>query len=203
MGSGDEQDYTQSSSTAKMQEASSEEKQPDEGATLQAELEKKTQEYNILQEKYLRLAAEFENYKRRVQREQLESTKFANEKILKELLVTVDNLERAIQCSREQKTVDALLEGVELTYKHLLDTLAKFGVKQIQSAGQPFDPAQHQAVAQVEVTTLPPNTVVEEYQKGYLLNDRILRPAMVAVSKGSQDQPATSDQHQGEEGAEQ
>lgn len=172
--------------------------------SLEAELAKKTREYNELHEKYLRLAAEFENYKRRVQREQAEHIKFANEKILKELLTTVDNLERAIQCGREQQTIGALLEGVELTYKHLVDTLAKFGVKQIESAGQPFDPSKHQAVAQVETSTIPARTVVEEYQKGYLLNERILRPAMVTVSKEpSEENQASSDQHQGEEGADQ
>ncbi|RMH34615.1 MAG: nucleotide exchange factor GrpE [Nitrospirae bacterium] len=193
-----------SGENAEVQESGTSETQTAE-QSLREELTKKTQEYNELQEKYLRLAAEFENYKRRIQREQVEQIKFANEKILKELLTTVDNLERAIQCGRDQQTVGALLEGVELTYKHLVDTLTKFGVKQIESAGQPFDPSKHQAVAQVEAPSTPPNMVVEEYQKGYLLNERILRPAMVTVSKEPSDknQPSTGDQHQGEEGADQ
>ncbi|MGD9850019.1 MAG: nucleotide exchange factor GrpE [Nitrospirales bacterium] len=135
------------------------------------------------QDKYLRLAAEFENYKRRIQRDLSESTKFANESLLKNLLPVIDNLERAIKCGKDAGMVNAVMEGVELTHKSFLETVEKFGVRQISSAGQPFDPRRHQAVAQVESDTLDSNMVVEEFQKGYFLHDRILRPAMVTVSK--------------------
>lgn len=135
------------------------------------------------QDKYLRLAAEFENYKRRSQRDISESIKFANESLLKNLLPVIDNLERAIQSGKDAGMVNAVMEGVELTHKSFLETVEKLGVRQISSAGQPFDPSRHQAVAQVETDTLKPSTVVEEFQKGYFLHDRILRPAMVTVSK--------------------
>lgn len=143
------------------------------------------EELLAVKEKYLRLAAEFENYKRRMQREQNDSIKFANKSILQSLLPVIDNLELAIKCGKNEGTHSALMEGVELTYKSFLETVGKLGVRQISSAGQPFDPSQHQAVAQIESQAVEPNTVVEEFQKGYFLHDRILRPAMVAVSKAS------------------
>ena len=138
----------------------------EEPAGLQSELAAKIEELKDLNDKYLRLAAEFENYKRRVQREQSETIRFANEKLLKELLPTIDNLERAIQCGREQSEGDGLLQGVELTYKQFLDTLEKLGVRQVTSQGEPFDPAKHQAVGQVESSAVNENHVVDEYQKG-------------------------------------
>ena len=139
------------------------------------------------QDKYLRLAAEFENYKRRSQRDLSESIKFANESLLKNLLPVIDNLERAIKCGKDAGMVNAVMEGVELTHKSFLETVEKLGLRQISSAGQPFDPSRHQAVAQVESDTHDANMVVEEYQKGYFLHDRILRPAMVTVAKEPSD----------------
>jgi molecular chaperone GrpE len=92
-------------------------------------------------------------------------------------------LERALQCAQEQSTnIDALLQGVQLTHKQFIDTLSKFGVTQISSVGEVFDPAKHQAVANVESATIPEQHVLEEYQKGYFLHERILRPAMVTVA---------------------
>jgi molecular chaperone GrpE len=162
---------------------------------LQSELTAKMTELQELNDKHLRLAAEFENYKRRAQRDQSDTVRFANEKLLKDLLPTIDNLERALQCSQEKSDTEGLLQGVELTYKQFLDTLQKLGVKQVTSAGEPFDPAKHQAVGQVESSTVAENCVVDEYQKGYFLQDRILRPAMVTVAKAvSTDGPATPEE---------
>lgn len=147
------------------------------------QLNTKAEEIQVLNDKYLRLAAEFENYKRRSQRDQSDTIRFANEKILKELLPTIDNLERALQCGQEQSSsVDGLLQGVQLTHKQFVDTLSKLGVTQISSIGERFDPAKHQAVANVESSTVPEQHVVDEYQKGYFLHERILRPAMVTVA---------------------
>ena len=143
----------------------------------------KIDEVKTLNDKYLRLAAEFDNYKRRAQRDQSDGIRFANEKIFKDLLPIIDNLERAIQCGSDQTSNEGLLEGVELTYKQFLETLSKFGVRQLSSVGELFDPAMHQAVAQVDSDTAKPNTVVEEFQKGYFLHERILRPTMVTVAK--------------------
>jgi len=146
------------------------------------------EELQIFQDKYMRLAAEFENYKRRAQRDQSDAIRYANESLLKNLLPTIDNLERAIQSGVDAKASGALIEGVQLTHKQFLETVGKLGVRQVSSTGAAFDPNIHQAVAQVESETAEPNTVVEEFQKGYFLHDRILRPAMVTVAKDKSDQ---------------
>ena len=165
----------------------------DEALNPQSELMAKTEELQTLNDRYLRLAAEFENYKRRTQRDQGDTIRFANEKLLKDLLPTVDNLERALQCSRKQADSEGFLEGVELTYKQFLDTLEKLGVSQVASIGEPFDPAKHQAVGQIESSTIAENCIVDEYQKGYFLQDRILRPAMVTVSRAATAEDSVSD----------
>lgn len=160
--------------------------EPTEGSPeLQQALEAKADECKALNEKYLRLAAEFDNYKRLAQRDQRDQIKYGNEQILKELLPVVDNLERAIKSSKGTNSADALTQGVELTLKQLVGALTKFGVTAVESVGQTFDPATQQAVAQVPSDTVPENHVVDEYQKGYLLQDRILRAAMVTVSTGT------------------
>lgn len=172
------------------------------GSSLVDSQEKQAQEeLQIYQDKYMRLAAEFENYKRRAQRDQSDAIRYANESLLKNLLSTLDNLERAIQCGKDAGATGALLEGVELTHKQFLETVGKLGVRQVSSTGSLFDPSMHQAVAQVESETAEPNTVVEEFQKGYFLHDRILRPAMVTVAKEESDQTETiTTQDTGEEG---
>ncbi len=159
------------------------------------------EQVEIFKDKYVRLLAEFENYKRRAQRDQQDSIRFANESLLKNLLPTIDNLERAIQCAKDSGVSGALLEGVELTHKQFLETVGKMGVKQISSAGETFDPTMHQAVAQVEADGSAPNTVVEEFQKGYFLHERILRPAMVTVAKDTSDSTKLSSKEEtGEQG---
>jgi len=150
------------------------------------------EELQIFQDKYMRLAAEFENYKRRAQRDQSDAIRYANESLLKNLLPTIDNLERAIQSGNDAGASGALIEGVQLTHKQFLETVGKLGVRQVSSAGGDFDPNIHQAVAQVESDTAAPNTVVEEFQKGYFLHDRILRPAMVTVAKEKSNQTEPS-----------
>jgi len=165
--------------------------EPNELAGLKQTLAAKTDEAQGLQERYLRLAAEFDNFKKLAQKEQREFSRFANENILKELLPIIDNLERAIQAAKEQnenQNRNGLIQGVELTLKQFLEALTKFGVQPITSVGEPFDPACHQAVARVE-SAAPENSVVEEYQKGYRLHDRILRAAMVTVSTGPAGSP--------------
>ena len=159
------------------------------------------EELQIFQDKYLRLAAEFENYKRRAQRDQSDSIRFGNESLLKNLLPIIDNLERAIQCAKDAGTSGPLLEGVELTHKQFLETVGKVGVRQVSTTGHSFDPAIHQAVTQVESENVEPNTVIEEFQKGYLLHDRILRPAMVSVAKEKSEltEPGSTEES-GEEG---
>jgi len=134
-------------------------------------------------DQFLRASAELENYKKRTQKEMAEFKKFANESLLKELLVVVDNLERAIETPQNGGSETQIAAGVDLTLKELLKIFQKFGVQPIESLGEPFDPALHQAMLQQEVADQPHNTVINELQRGYLLHDRLLRPAMVVVSK--------------------
>lgn len=155
-----------------------------EDGGMQAVLAAKEEECKALNEKYLRLAAEFENYKRLAQRDQREQIKFGNEQLLKELLPVVDNLERAIKAAHDNGGSAALVQGVDLTLKQLTGSLGKFGVQAVESIGQPFDPGSHQAVSQVPSDKVPGSHVLDEFQKGYRLHDRILRAAMVSVSSG-------------------
>ncbi len=160
------------------------------GAGAQDSLAEKTEECQALNEKYLRLAAEFENYKRLTQRDQRDQIKFGNEQLLKELLPVVDNMERAIKAARDNGGNPALVQGVDLTLKQLSGALTKFGIQAVETVGQAFDPSTHQAVSHVPSDSVPPDHVVDEFQKGYRLHDRILRAAMVSVSSG----PANSDE---------
>lgn len=133
-------------------------------------------------DKFVRERADLENYRKRVQREKEEILKYGNETLLMEILPVIDSMERALSHASEEPHV-AIIEGVRLTHAMLLSTLKKFGVTPIDtSSGCPFDPAFHQAMHQVETRDFPPNTVVDELQKGYLLNDRLLRATLVSVS---------------------
>ncbi|MEO6307825.1 MAG: nucleotide exchange factor GrpE [Nitrospiraceae bacterium] len=156
-------------------------------AELQLALSAKAEEVKGLNDKYLRLAAEFDNYKRLIQRDQRDQIRFGNEHLLKELLPVVDNLERAIKSSREGGGSDVLIQGVDLTLKQLTGALTRFHVVPVETVGQPFDPATHQAVTSIESDKVPKEHVVDELQRGYLLHDRILRAAMVSVSAGRPD----------------
>ena len=165
-------------------EASSVDVAGTEIAALQEALAAKSDEVKALNDKYLRQAAEFENSKRLAQRDQREQIKFGNEQLLKELLPVVDNLERALKAAKSSGSGEALIQGVDLTLKQLIGTLGKFGVQTVPTVGQRFDPSAHQAVASVPSDQIPAQHVVEEFQRGYLLHDRILRAAMVTVSSG-------------------
>lgn len=134
-------------------------------------------------ERLLRVSAEFENYKKRSLREMEEYRKYANETILTDLLTVIDNLERALDSGKTSKASDnCLVDGVDLTLKELLKILERFNVKQIDAMEKPFDPNFHQAVMKESTADYPENTVIREFQKGYLLHDRLIRPSMVVVS---------------------
>ena len=146
----------------------------------------KAQEVERLQERLVRLQAEFENYKKRMAREKAEFLKFATEGLLLELLPVLDNLERAIASARtETSGREAVVEGVDMIARLFRATLEKAGVKPMDAVGKPFDPSLHQAVAQVDSPGGPDHVVLEEIQKGYLLEGRVLRAAMVKVSRAS------------------
>lgn len=136
-------------------------------------------------DKYLRLAADFENNRRRAIKDREEAALYGHQNLVKELLPSVDNLQRAIEHAQQggEESHEGLREGVELVLRELLAALARHGVTPIEAIGQPFDPALHEAMAQVEDASVPGNTVVQVFQVGYQLRGRLLRPARVVVSK--------------------
>lgn len=133
---------------------------------------------------YLRARADLENSRKRAQRDVEEANRYANDRLLKEMIPVLDNLERAlVHAGPEGSEVQALVEGVTLTVNLFRKVLEGFGVKAVVAVGALFDPNLHQAMGQVETSEHPPNTVVTEFQKGYYLNDRLLRPALVMIAK--------------------
>ncbi len=140
-----------------------------------------------VRDRYLRLHADFENFRRRASRERLEAEQYGHQNLVKDLLTAVDNLDRAIEHARRSGGADleSLLQGVELVRRELVAALVKHGVSAIDASGRPFDPAQHEAMAQQPDDSVAPNTVIEELQRGYVLRDRLLRPARVIVSRRS------------------
>lgn len=147
------------------------------------ELAAAQEEARSKQELYLRALAEMDNLRKRTQREKEDIAKYGNENILREILPVIDNLERAIDHAAGQNEGAGLLEGVEMTLSQFRSVIQKFGVEPLASQGELFDPAHHQAMGQLETDEVPANHVVKELQKGYLLNNRLLRPAMVMVAK--------------------
>ena len=133
---------------------------------------------------YVRSQAELENYRKRAQRDRQDLLKFGNENILRELLPVIDNLDRAVQHARETEGDNqGLIQGVEMTLGQFSRVLEKFQVIPFDSLGEMFDPARHEAMGQYETSDYPPNAIAQELQKGYLLHDRLLRPAMVMIAK--------------------
>ncbi len=150
---------------------------------LEKAVEEKKKEAEANYDRFLRLYAEFENYKKRMEKEKEELIRFANEELVKELLPVIDNLEMALdQADSSEK--EALKKGVELTLQQLLSVLKKFGLEQVESKGKTFDPNKHEAVAVAESEEHEEGIVIEEHRKAYLFKDRLIRPALVTVSKG-------------------
>jgi molecular chaperone GrpE len=146
-------------------------------------------------DRVLRLSAEFENFKKRKQRELDDFKKFANETIFRQILSVVDNLERAISAAKDNADESTLLDGVKLTYKDIAKLFESFNVKMVDAQNKIFDPNFHQAVNQEETDEVPENTVLTVLQKGYLLHDRLLRPAMVIVSKKTEKKTETIEEN--------
>lgn len=164
--------------------AHGEEAAPENDLSTQAALQ--TKELQELQDRYVRLAAEFDNYRKRVVRERAELIRTAHEGLLLELLPVLDNLERGLAAARvsseSSRAQEALVEGVEMTFRLFKGILEKEGLKEIESVGRQFDPTVHHAVEQVQTDDHPESTVVEEVLRGYLLDHKVLRPALVKVS---------------------
>jgi molecular chaperone GrpE len=157
-------------------------KREQEIETLKAQMEEKAKQAEENYDRFLRAQAELENYKKRVEREKGSLLKYGNEELIKAILPVVDNLERALDHPLGENP-EGFLEGIKITYNQLFQALQKFGVTSIAAVGEPFDPGKHEAMMQVESADHEPNTVVSELQKGYFLNDRLLRPAMVCVAR--------------------
>ena len=149
----------------------------DEADQLQADLDR-------MKEELLRAHADMQNLRRRAERDVENAHKFALDRFVGDLLPVVDNLERALKAiDRDDESMQAVTEGIELTLKSFVDVLRSHNVEQVAPEGEPFDPERHQAMTMVPDPDRPPNTVIEVFQKGYLLNGRLVRPAMVVVSK--------------------
>lgn len=152
-------------------------------AQLEEQLAVKDQEAKENWDKLLRERADLENYRKRASREKEELLNYGIKSLIEEVLPVVDNLERALDHANEDG-LPALMEGVKMTHTLLLTALKKFGVCAVEgTCGTLFDPAFHQAMSQIETDEQPGNTIVQEFQKGYLLKERLLRPSMVSVAK--------------------
>jgi molecular chaperone GrpE len=148
-------------------------------------VEQKDEEIKQLKDRLLRNAAEMDNTRKRLERERAESVCYANESLIRDLLPIVDNLERAMEHAQKEADARSLVDGVAITLKSFQDTLARYGCGSFEALGKPFDPNYHEAVMQEESDEYPQSAVLRELQKGYTLHTRLLRPAMVVVSKPS------------------
>ena len=167
----------------KISAAAKDQQEPESEPTQEELLEKERSRKHKMEDRYLRVNAEFENYKKRMIRESSDRLKFFNLDLIKELLPSLDNLERAISHAKIDNTdVESMIEGLEMVNKMTHEVFEKFGVSRVNTVGEVFDPNIHQAVGVVESDSVPENHIVEECLGGYLLHDRIIRPAMVRVS---------------------
>ena len=151
---------------------------------LRAQIAEKDKEIAELKDKYLRTLADTENARKRIRQQSEESVRIQREAILRDVLPIIDNLERALSAARGGADAKSVIEGVEMTVKALIDFLRAQGVTPLNSVGQAFDPNRHEAADHVESEIHPANTVVDEFHRGYLIGDRVLRPARVSVAKG-------------------
>jgi molecular chaperone GrpE len=174
-----------------------------ESEKLSIELEQKKQDAEEANDKYRRTYADFENYRKRMQRDQAEFRKYANEQMALELLTVLDHLNLALKhANGGGSSGDALQQGVEMVYKQFRDVLEKFGITPFKAEGEPFDPAKHEAMMQVGTSDVPENMVVQVFQDGYLYHEKILRHAKVGVSKkpsASEGDTAVSQEEGGKE----
>ncbi|HCH23910.1 MAG TPA: nucleotide exchange factor GrpE [Oceanospirillaceae bacterium] len=152
--------------------------------SLQLELQESANKVEAYRDEAVRAQAEMQNVRRRAEQDVAKAHKFGQEKLVVELLNLVDNLERALVASRaDNATLENLLEGVEMSQGMLMEGLKKFNVEQLDPHGEPFNPEQHEAMTAIPNAEMEPNTVMDVFQKGYTLNGRLIRPAMVVVSK--------------------
>jgi molecular chaperone GrpE len=152
-------------------------------ARLEEELSFASDEVKELTDKYLRSLADLDNQRKRMVKEKEETQKYANERLILEILPVMDNFERAIEAGENSDSAKKLLDGVRLIFRQLSEVLEKEGVKSFDSLGEKFDPYKHEAFLAIESKEHEPSTILEEVEKGYLLKDKVIRPAKVTVSK--------------------
>jgi len=160
---------------------------------LQNEINALKEEVNQWKDKFLRKMAEFENYKKRVAEDQLQLVKYSNEKLIKDLLPVIDDFERALTFSKEELKNNSVLQGIEMIYNKLMKILSDYGLKKIDAMNQPFDFNYHEALLQVPKDGVEPLTIIEEVEKGYLLNDKVIRHSKVIVASESSLQSSPND----------
>jgi len=153
---------------------------------LQKRIEELEKEANEWKEKFLRKAAEFENYKRRTENDQLNLLNYAAESFIKKILPIVDDFERSLEHINDSNDYEKLKEGVQLIYNKLVKVLEEQGVKKIDAVGKPFDVHFHEALMQKADNSVPPHTVLDELEKGYMYKDKVIRHAKVVVSSEDQ-----------------
>ena len=145
--------------------------------------EKLAAELADLNQRFLRVAADFDNYKRRTVQEKEDLVKYSNAKIMSELLPVLDAFQLALKNPGESQEAQNVIKGVEMLYRQIMQVLEQAGMSKIEAVGQPFDPKLHEAIMQVDDDSVPEDTVVEELRAGYVLNERVIRPSMVKVSR--------------------
>lgn len=164
----------------------------EEKKNLEEKLKVLEDELNNYKDRFLRKAAEFENYKRRTENDQLNLIKYAAESFIIKLLPVVDDFERSLNHIKDVKDVDSIKDGIRLVYEKLIKILEDQGVKPIEAIGKPFDVHFHEAVMQKKAADTPPHTVVEEFERGYLYKDRVIRHSKVAVSEDEHEESENS-----------
>ncbi|WP_078413826.1 nucleotide exchange factor GrpE [Priestia abyssalis] len=166
-----------------VQDQQAEGEQMEEVNPLEKELAELKAKLEEEENRYLRLQADFDNFRRRTRLDAEAAQKYRAQSLVTDILPALDNFERALKVDTEDEQLKSVLQGMEMVYRQLLEALQKEGLEAIEAVGQVFDPYQHQAVMQVEEASFEPNTVVEEFQKGYKLKDKIIRPSMVKVNQ--------------------
>ena len=151
--------------------------------SLTKELEEKSERVDKYLSSLQRVSAEFENYKKRVEKEKAEWVKFANESLILDLMASIDNFERALKAANTNKDYESLRKGTEMIYKEMMSILMKNGLEEIKALGENFDPYKHEAIEQTIEEDCEDGAIVEEYQKGYTLHSKVIRPSKVKVVK--------------------
>lgn len=176
------EEQPQAAQDEQLSDAENAEAVSEEESNLQAQLKEEQERYEQLYERFLRLSAEYDNYRKRTMKEKEDAAKYAASSLLEKLLPVIDNFERALASAQQTNNVETLVQGLEMIHRQMMDALREEGAYPIEAIGKPFDPYYHQAVMQEPSDQYESGIVLEEFQKGYMLKDKVIRPSMVKVS---------------------